>query len=301
MLADAPRENDIVIVAAWPSEHWPLTMQALESGRHVLCEKPLAVSVPEARAMLDKARAVKRMLGCCSTRFLGLNVSEAVKNYLEEEKLGNLYHVRWCCRCRRTRPGIEYQPETPWFLERRYAGGGILLDWAPYDFTLLNDILKPVRVEVLQAWTAAPETHTVLPEGVAIDVEFHGAAWMVYHLPNGQCVRVGYERSSCIHGEERRIFEFEGTRGALSLDWLGDGGLRYSYDKQGQPVSVQIPCAAETHGIMERPIRFFHQAVNGGGGFAVLNEKAVFNFSCIQAIYACAATGQPQTVCKETV
>lgn len=299
MLAEAPREDDVVLVAAWPSEHCALTCQALESGRHVLCEKPLGTSVEEARRMLDAARRANRRLGCCSTRFLGQAVVDALADRLRAQALGPLYHVRWCCRTQRTRPGIEYQPETPWFLERRFAGGGIILDWAPYDFTVLNFLLDPDAVEVHRAWLAAPETGAETPVDVTPDVEYHGAAWLVYALPGGGRVPVTYERASCTHGKARRVFEFEGLRGAARLDWLEQDGLWLTHDAKGWPVSEHVAAAPDDLGPLDRPLHFFLETLRAGTGPAVLDGRAAFNFACCRAIYDCAASGEVQTVRKE--
>ena len=64
MLAEPAWENDIVIVCTPPVSHCSVTLQALESKRHVLCEKPLAMNQEESRSMLAKAREVEKLLGC---------------------------------------------------------------------------------------------------------------------------------------------------------------------------------------------------------------------------------------------
>jgi predicted dehydrogenase len=62
---------DAVIIATPDDEHYPMAMAALDAGLHVLGEKPMALNLPQARAMLAKAEAagVKHMLNY-SWRFL---------------------------------------------------------------------------------------------------------------------------------------------------------------------------------------------------------------------------------------
>src|SRR5260370_36837882 len=48
---------DALIVASANDSHYPITMAALDAGLHVLCEKPLALNVGQAREMADKAKA----------------------------------------------------------------------------------------------------------------------------------------------------------------------------------------------------------------------------------------------------
>ena len=57
MLAEPAAPDDIVVVATPPATHFPLARMALESGRNVLCEKPLALTLAEAEGLLAIARA----------------------------------------------------------------------------------------------------------------------------------------------------------------------------------------------------------------------------------------------------
>ncbi len=299
MLAEPAREGDIVIVSTPPNGHAPLTLAALESGRHVLCEKPFAMDVTEARAMLAKAREVDRLVGCCSSRFLAQPRTEAVKNLIAEGKLGDLYHVRWCSRSQRSRSGMDGNVRSRWFIQWEKAGGGILANWGPYDFSTLNDILAPEWIEVQSAWVSAPDAYAELPDGLVPDVEFHGGAMLVYHLPGGGRVHVNYERSACTHGPERHIFEVEGDKGAAAFQWARKGSVMYSHDRCGEVVSEEVETGEDSVSMLAKPLVFFHEAVHGRESAAVINEAAVFNFACIHAIYDCAKSGAPQIVARE--
>jgi len=302
MLGEKPEPDDIVIVATPTFTHHPLASAALESGRHVLCEKPLGMNKAEALQMLALARSKDRYLGCCSTRFLGLAAGEETKRVLHKGALGALYHVTFVNRRQRGRTGIEHQPTTTWFLDSSKNGGGTLMDWSPYDFTVLNDLLGPTRVEVLSAWMANPETALHLPEGTVFDTEQHAGASLRYHLPGGEAVNVTYERAACTHGGERSVVEVEGTAGAVTwdwLDWLGPGNVTLSYDDAGEVGSKKVVFSSEDPlGFHDKPLYFFHELLNGRESHAVVNEHAVFNFLCIRAVYDCVASGQPQSVSR---
>jgi predicted dehydrogenase len=211
-----------------------------------------------------------------------------------------LYHVSFINRQQRMRVGIEYQPTSRWFLDRSKNGGGTLMDWAPYDFTSLNDVLSPVRVDVVDAWMSTPITALDLPEGTVFDVEEHAGASLRYHLADGSVVPVTYERAACTHGEERSIVEIEGLQGAVSWDWLcfeGKGHVTHSYDQDGNVESNSTVLADESKlGFMDKPLVYFYRRIQGEQTPGVVNEQAVFNFSCIRAIYDCATSGQPQSV-----
>ena len=60
MLRDAP--IDAVSVTTWNNAHAPATIAALQAGKHVLCEKPLALNAVQAQEMANTAQAAGRLL-----------------------------------------------------------------------------------------------------------------------------------------------------------------------------------------------------------------------------------------------
>ncbi len=83
---------DSVSICALTPEHAPLAIQALEQGKHVLVEKPMAVSSDEARRMTAAAQAAGKTL------MIGYNHSydlaaEYVRGLLDSGELGELLHV----------------------------------------------------------------------------------------------------------------------------------------------------------------------------------------------------------------
>ena len=61
MLAELP-EIDAVSVCTWNSQHKPCTIMALEAGKHVLCEKPMAMNAKEAQEMIDASKKAGKKL-----------------------------------------------------------------------------------------------------------------------------------------------------------------------------------------------------------------------------------------------
>lgn len=306
MLSEPALETDIVIVATPPSTHFALTCTALATGRHVLCEKPLAMDRAQAEQMLATARHHDRLLGCCSVRFMHAPPAEEARRLLKEQALGKIFHVRFSEREQRERPGVEYQPGTLWFLDVAKSGGGTLMDRAPYEFSVLNNLFEPVKVEVLAAWLSNPETALDLPPGTVFDVEQQAGATLRYHLANGQTFLLDYERASATHSAAQSIIEVEGLKGTLNWHWhpwKNPLTLTHSYDRDGQVESKTISFpripAGPASRFGDKPLLYFYQRMVGLPSSAVVNEQAVFNFSCIRAIYDCALTGQPQTVERE--
>jgi predicted dehydrogenase len=296
MLAQRASDDDIVIVATPPFAHYDATIASLKSGRHVLCEKPLAMSRQQASQMLDLAKKRDRLLGCCSTRFRALAATAEVRRMMDAGELGNVYHINWINRRQRIRPGIEYQPQSRWFLDPTKSGGGVVMDWAPYDFAAITELFEPVRLDVKSAWFATPATGAD-PSDFKLCTEHHAAASMVLHRREGTTIPITYERAGCTHGEERFGPQIEGTHGAVKWDWLGGGKLHHSRDVGGkvETTTSEHPDAPDL-GPHDKPLVYFHRRVTGQPSPAILNEQAMFNFSCIRAIYDAAATSEPQTV-----
>jgi predicted dehydrogenase len=292
--------GDIAIIATPPALHHTITLQALASGRHTLCEKPMALNDGQVQEMLAAAKKGGKLLGCCSCRFLGIGATSAAQEIIRKGELGPLYHATFIHRERRGRPGIEYQPATRWFLDKSKNGGGTLMNMGPYDFTTLNYILRPTRVDVLEAWQTNPITALDLPASIVFDVEQHIGASLRFHLADGSVMVLTYERSSCTHGSERAICEIEGLNGAIHWNWSdasGAASLFISSDDAGKVQDEERKVGSPVElGLHERPLVYFHRSIHGEDAPIAINEQAVFNFSIPLAIYRCAETGQPQTI-----
>ncbi|MGO4593101.1 Gfo/Idh/MocA family protein [Leifsonia sp. 2TAF2] len=296
MLAEPAREDDIVIVATPPFAHLEPTLQAFASGRHVLCEKPLAMSTDEAERMLDAAEAAGRLLGCCSVRFRGLPHTETVKRVLNSGVLGELTHLSWVNKWARSRSGIEYQPASRWFLDRSKSGGGVLMDWGPYDLATLTDLFAPDQISVTAATTSRPVT-SADPSDTVFDVETAAAASLVLHRAAGDLL-VDFQRASGTHGEEIFRAELEGTRGSVRwapFDSEADVILRT--DEGDGPVErVADPEPRAPFTIFDYPLKHFVDAVRGRPSRALLGREAVDAFRTVRALYEVAATGEPASI-----
>lgn len=304
MLEMEAEEDDIVIVATPVFAHFESAVAALKSGRHVLCEKPLGLGTKEAIAMLRVARLEGRHIGCCSARFLGTELALKLRQRLATKELGDLYHITWRFRSRRSRTGIDYQPQAPWFVDRSRSGGGVLMDWSPYDISLLSEILSPKEVEIRAAWVATPVAHAANHPTV-VDVEFHAGAHMVWRTPYG-AVPLSFERASCTYGPVGSSFSFEGTRGAGEYQWLNwDKPNRLSFASENADGSAREEALDEPMGdVHDRPLHGFVELLGGRVSErtpVVADEKAVFNFSIIRGIYDVAKSGKPLTVRLEDI
>lgn len=302
MLAPMAAENDIVVVAVPPWLHAPLTVKAFASGRHVLCEKPLGRDLGELHAMIEASHRAGRKLGDCSVRMLGLPQLDRVREMIASGELGRLYHGTLIYRRARDRPGIEYQPESPWFLDRAKSGGGVLLDWGVYDVTTFFDVVRPVRAEIRHAWLAAPVTAND-PRGTLVEMESHAGASLVLTLENGDTINLTYERGNGLHGAERDIMELEGDKGGVAWNWIPYLApertmvVTQHTDMAGKLIEVSEKFVIGERDVWNtRPLHSFATFVQGGDSVALPENRLVFNFACVAALYEVAATGRPKVI-----
>ena len=120
MLRDA--DLDGVSVAVPNKHHAPLTIAALKRGLHVLCEKPMAMTVEEAQRVQAAAdKAGRNLMINFSFRFT--EASYALKKQVEAGVVGDIYFGRTVWHRRRGIPGFG-----GWFGDREMSGGGPLID-----------------------------------------------------------------------------------------------------------------------------------------------------------------------------
>jgi predicted dehydrogenase len=131
---------DFVDIATPPSDHAVVTHAALDAGLHVLCEKPLAASIDEARAMLRHATRAQRVIYPCHN-YKHAPVIKAVRRVIEAGRIGKV-HLVTLQTFRDTHAKGVTGWRTDWRRERRYSGGGIAMDHGSHTFYLAFEWLR---------------------------------------------------------------------------------------------------------------------------------------------------------------
>lgn len=133
---------DAIDVCLHNNFHAPVTIAALKSGKHVYCEKPIAGSYSDGRAMLDAANEYGRNLHI-QLNCLFSKETKAAMELINEGKLGKIFHVRSTGYRRRGRPYVDGYG-TSHFTKKETAAGGALFDMGVYNISqLLYLIDKP--------------------------------------------------------------------------------------------------------------------------------------------------------------
>ncbi len=132
---------DAVVVATPPSTHVPIALEAIEAGKHVLVEKPLATTSSGAQRLIDAAAAAGVVLMVGHTFEYNPAVRK-LRELVRSQELGELYYLDSA----RLNLGL-YQSDV-----------NVIFDLAPHDISIINHVLgrKPVAV---QAWAGRHAHH----------------------------------------------------------------------------------------------------------------------------------------------
>jgi predicted dehydrogenase len=210
----ADPEIDAVVVGTWPYLHCPITLAALEVGKHVLTEARMAMNAAEAHQMLERSRRSSRLVTQIVPSPYGLRGNEVMTDLLKSGYLGELREVQVF-----SFTDALCDPAAPlsWRQDAALSGYNMLSLGILHE-TLLRWVPAPVRV-MAQVHAFIPRridpesgVHRLVgtPDSVHVLAVLVGGARAVYHLsgvaPFGQ-------------GQEIRLF---GTEGALFYDLKTD-------------------------------------------------------------------------------
>ena len=132
------RESDAVVIASTNAAHRDLVLRAAQAGVHVLCEKPLATTIPDGRAMVEACHAAGVQLGTA----LPVRSSPAIVALKEAIAVGALGPIH---AVRATNPG---QYPGRWFGDPVEAGGGAAMDHTVHVADALRWLLDDEVVRV---------------------------------------------------------------------------------------------------------------------------------------------------------
>jgi predicted dehydrogenase len=282
-------EMDAVIVCVPNFLHAPVTLAALASGKHVLCEKPMAVTVEQAESMAEMAKRTGNVLMVAqNNRFR--SHSQLLKQLMEQERLGQVYHVKTGWVRRKGVPGWG-----SWFTRQELSGGGALIDIGVHVLDLalwLLDYPRPVSVFGKTYANFGPHKKALSPWGTVredgtFDVEDFATALITFE--NGATLALEAGWAGHIEGE--RIYcELQGTGAGAAIDFDKESITLY-HDINDAPTDSKI----STSKYNERCLLLanFIDAMEGKAAPVCLPEQGVTVTRIIDAIYRSSRTGQP--------
>lgn len=218
----ADKELDAVVVAATNTTHAEMTIAALEAGKDVLCEKPMATTLEDAQRMIDTANRTGRKLMIAQNQRLEA-ANKKAKEILQSGKLGKVLTFRSVFG----HPGCEYwaiDAEKTWFFKKSITGMGCLGDLAIHKLDLVRWILQD---EYLEVSAFAGTLNKTYPEGGLIDVEDNAIC-----LLRTQKGAMGSMTVSWTYQKEDNSTTFYCENGVLQLYAHPDFPLIIDYDHE---------------------------------------------------------------------
>ena len=210
---------DAVLVLTSMNEHGPLARAALEAGKHVLVEKPMATTLEGAERVLTAARDADRIL-VCAPHVLLSPTYRAIRERVLGDDVGRLLSAR-------ARYGWQGPEWARWFYE---PGGGSLFDLGVYNVMSLCGLFGPVRRVTAMVGTAVPRR---VVEGEEIDVRADDTAHVLLDFGGDRfaVVTTGF----VIQNYRSPAIELYGERGVLQLlgdDWAPNGFERWDPERE---------------------------------------------------------------------
>lgn len=204
LLADADVES--VYIATPVHLHVEQTIAAAEAGKHVLCEKPMAMNVGECDRMLAACRASGVRLGVAYYRHFYPAIAR-VKSLIASGEIGDPV-VAQMNAFERFNPASD--DPRHWLVRRAQAGGGPMFDFGCHRIEVLLDLFGPVR------------RVTGMTANVVFAREVEDTAAALFHFERGACATLTVTHAA---NEPEDTFDVFGTRGSVRIRQLNSGHL----------------------------------------------------------------------------
>ncbi len=266
---------DLVSVCLPNFLHAPVTIDGLDAGVHVLCEKPMALNATQARDMAAAARRNGRYLMIAlNNRFRA--ETQILKKLVEQDVLGEIYYAKTGWLRRSGIPGAG-----TWFTRKAQAGGGPLIDLGVHMIDLARWLMgNPRPVSVVGA------TYARLSDSVegAFDVEDLAAAFIRFE----DDATLVAETSWASHvPSEGSYVKFMGTRGGAEI--TGNELTVYT-DLHGEQVDITPAYAPrEWSDCIAAEIAHFVDCIRAGRTPMSTGEQGVEIMQILDGIYESAA------------
>jgi predicted dehydrogenase len=286
----AEENLDFVIVCVPNAFHYGGTMAALQAGCHVLCEKPPAINVGQAKEMAAEAdkRGLRLAFGL-HQRFS--SEVETAHHYLAEGRLGQVYHASVEMYRRRGIPGLG-----SWFTTKAVAGGGALIDVGVHELDKVHYLMgqpKPVAVSAAThaRFGSDPERYNYLSmwgarvPGGPFDVDDLSAAFIRFENGASLTLQVSWAANTP-QGSSLRVL---GDKGGIYIE--GNRELTLLGEDNGFIADIK-PMFRQQDAKTVQMAQFIDCIRNPEQKLRMDARQGIILQSMLDAIYESAATGR---------
>ncbi len=283
-------ELDAVSVCTWNSAHAECSIAALEAGKHVLCEKPMATGAEEARRMKAAAEKNGKLLMIGFVRRFG-NDCAVLQDFISEGFFGELYYAKATYLRRNGCPG-------GWFGEKARSGGGPLIDLGVHVIDLVRYLMgnpKPVSVygvtyqKLKDRRELKDEKEYVAASKTDHDIyDVEDLASAMIRFDNGAALSVETSFSLNLKEDTGNI-ELFGTKAGAKLS----PELEIYNETNGYMTDITLrkPTALSFDGLFEGEIDHFVDCVQNGTACKAPAEDGIQLMRILDAVYESARTG----------
>ena len=286
---------DLVFVCTYNRTHAECTIYALEHGIHVLCEKPMCVTLEEAVAMRKAEKASGKLLSIGFQPRLDPNMRK-IKEIVESGILGKVYYIQ-------TGGGRRHGIPTPFgtsFIEDKTAGIGAMGDIGCYSLDMVLNAIgypKPLTVSGYTSnfFGTRPDTYGNPEYAKLFTVEDFAAGFIRLEGDIILDFRIAWAMNLDTPGDTIIM----GTKGSLRIPstpcWNGSvGGAMTLYSQMaGEHVQTEFPILPEPeNGVFYEKVRCFLNAIILGGKSPIPSEQIIINQAIIDGIVRSAKLGK---------
>lgn len=286
---------DAVYVCTPNRVHSFITVDALKAGKHVMCEKPMAINYEEAHKMLTASKETGKLLTIgYQSRYRA--DSRYLKDAAVAGELGEIYFAKANAIRRRAVPtwGV--------FLNEYEQGGGPLIDIGTHALDLslwMMDNYKPKYCVGTTYHKLNQDRNTANAWGDWDPEKFtvEDSAFGFVVMENGATIMLSASWALNSLEVEEATTTLSGTKGGADFhDGLRINGVKYGRQFVEKP-DLKAGSVAFYEGVSADPQvieqRVFHDAIRGKGELVVLPEQAITVTQILEGIYKSAQNGQP--------
>ena len=271
---DRIRDNpdvDIVYVCLPNAMHAEYTIRAAKAGKHVMCEKPMAVSVAECEAMIAACKAANRklMIGYrCHFEPFNLEAMRLARS----GAAGKIRYVR-------TEHGFVQGDPSAWRLKRALAGGGSLMDMGVYSLQAARYMTgeEPVAVTARESTDRSDPRFAEVEDMIDWTLEFPSGA-----IAGCQSMYSANQNHVLLMGDKGRIELEPATRYDGNHMWLGRDGREREVTPPAGPAKTQFAGQLD----------HLAQCIRDGRQPIVSGEEGLRDMRIVEAIYRSAREGR---------
>ncbi len=265
----ASHNVDAVYISSTNEKHHDQAIAAARAGKHVLCEKPLALTLEDARAMVAAAHEAGVVMGT-NHHLRNAAAHRTMRQAIKDGRIGRPIAARVF--------HAVYLPESlqGWRIDNPAAGGGVVLDISVHDADTLRFVLDDEPEEVVALTQSAGMAHGALEDGVMAAIRFRsGLIAQIHDSFTVPYAGTGFE----VHGTEGSLI----ARDVMTQQPIGTIVLRTAAGDEALEIAHE--------NLYVHALRLFHSAIAGEGEPAATGEDGVRSLALGLAVLEAARTG----------